>query len=172
MTLNEKQKAELDMLNNMPDEEIDFSDIPETLDWSKGIRGGFYQLAAMERPTGPTDTTEKGLENLICAALTSRGWLPGDPQDYERTHCVDLRHLSEFLTTTQPETTAVLSLDTDSPTRRQFLSRVKQQIGNRGSSTSSGKASSTVRTTSPCSTAPPPRATPQPNSATNRTDSP
>ena len=44
-----------------------------------------------------TDTTEKGLEALITKSLTNNGWLPGDPQDYERAHCVDLRHLSAFL---------------------------------------------------------------------------
>ena len=38
-----------------------------------------------------TDTTEKGLEALITTSLTNNGWLPGDPQDYERAHCVDLR---------------------------------------------------------------------------------
>ena len=44
-----------------------------------------------------TDTTEKGLEALITNSLTGNGWLPGDPQDYERAHCVDLSHLSAFL---------------------------------------------------------------------------
>ena len=44
--LNEKQRTELDALDNMADGEIDFSDIPETLDWSKGIRGAFRRLNA------------------------------------------------------------------------------------------------------------------------------
>ena len=43
-----------------------------------------------------TDVSEKGLEALITNSLTSNGWLPGDPQDYERAHCVDLSHLSAF----------------------------------------------------------------------------
>ena len=47
-----------------------------------------------------TDTTERGLEALITNSLTSNGWLPGDPQDYERAHCVDLSHLSAFLSAT------------------------------------------------------------------------
>ena len=110
MNLNEKQRAELEALNNMADDEIDFSDIPETLDWSKGIRGAFHHLASLEKPTRPADTTEKGLEALICNSLTGNGWLPGDPQDYERAHCVDLRHISAFLTATQPETAAALDL--------------------------------------------------------------
>ena len=132
MNLNEKQRAELEALNNMPDDEIDFSDIPETLDWSKGIRGAFHHLASLEKPTRPADTTEKGLEALICNSLTGNGWLPGDPQDYERAHCVDLRHISAFLTATQPETAAALDLDTDSTTRRKFLDRLKREVGNRG----------------------------------------
>ena len=130
--MNEKQRAELEALNNMPDDEIDFSDIPETLDWSKGIRGAFHHLASLENPTRLADTTEKGLEALICNSLTGNGWLPGDPQDYERAHCVDLRHISAFLTATQPETAAALDLDTDSTTRRRFLDRLKREVGNRG----------------------------------------
>ena len=79
-----------------------------------------------------TDTTEKGLEALIAKSLIGNGWLPADPQDYERAHCVDLRHLSAFLFATQPETAAALDLDTDSTTRRRFLDRLKREVGNRG----------------------------------------
>ena len=79
-----------------------------------------------------TDTTEKGLEALITNSLTNNGWLPGNPQDYERVHCVDLRHLSAFLSATQPETAAALALNADSTTRRRFLDRLKREIGNRG----------------------------------------
>ena len=79
-----------------------------------------------------TDTTEKGLEALITNSLISNGWLPGDPQDYQPAHCVDLTHLSAFHQNTQPETAAALSLDTDSTTRRRFLDRLKREIGNRG----------------------------------------
>ena len=79
-----------------------------------------------------TDTTEKGLEALIAKSLIGNGWLPADPQDYERAHCVDLRHLSAFLSATQPETAAALDLDTDSTTRRRFLDRLKREVGTRG----------------------------------------
>ena len=79
-----------------------------------------------------TDTTEKGLEALITNSLTGNGWLPGDPQDYERPHCVDLRHLSAFLAETQPETAAALDLAADSTTRRRFLERLKREITSRG----------------------------------------
>ena len=58
-----------------------------------------------------TDVSEKGLEALICNSLTGKGWLPGDPQDYQRAHCVDLRHLSAFLSATQTETAAALALN-------------------------------------------------------------
>ena len=79
-----------------------------------------------------TDTTEKGLEALITKSLTSNGWLPSDPQDYERAHCVDLCHLSAFLSATQPETAAALDLGADSTTRRRFLDRLKREITSRG----------------------------------------
>ena len=79
-----------------------------------------------------TDTTERGLEALITNSLTSNGWLPGDPQDYERAHCVDLSHLSAFLSATQPETAAALDLAADSTTRRRFLDRLKREVTSRG----------------------------------------
>lgn len=41
--LTEQQKEDLERLRNMPDEEIDTSDIPETLDWSGAVRGMFYR---------------------------------------------------------------------------------------------------------------------------------
>ena len=50
-----------------------------------------------------TDTTEKGLEALITNSQTANGWLPGDPHDYLPAHCVDLSHLSAFLSATQSD---------------------------------------------------------------------
>ena len=41
--LTEDQKAQLLALENMPDHQIDTSDIPETLDWTGGRRGVFYR---------------------------------------------------------------------------------------------------------------------------------
>jgi type I restriction enzyme R subunit len=91
-----------------------------------------------------TDTSEKGLENLIVTAMTGRpwpdapsqgegiGWLNGDSKDYMREWCVDLVQLSAFLTATQPKTVAALDLANDSPARRQFLSRLFNEIGKRG----------------------------------------
>ena len=147
--LNEQQRAELDALENMPDEEIDFSDIPETLDWSKGIRGAFYQLGAPIAPT--TDTTERGLERRIVQMLAdsdddsafdseireqpatySINWIHGEPADYDRGNCVDLNYLSAFLYATQPDVATALSLHAGTPTRRQFLTRLKAEISKRG----------------------------------------
>ena len=41
--LTEKQKRELEALRNMPDDEIDLSDIPEITDWSGFRMGLFYR---------------------------------------------------------------------------------------------------------------------------------
>ena len=102
-----------------------------------------------------TDTSEAGLETLICRALTgtdctprpagappavaepsasygSAGWLPGDPADYDREYCIDLVQLSAFLRATQQEVADALDLDQDSPTRRKFLTRVQREISKRG----------------------------------------
>ena len=98
-----------------------------------------------------TDITEKGLESLICTALTGSscapgqagavrerpaaygvGWTCGNAHDYDREFCVDLAQLSAFLHATQPETAAALDLDQDSPTRRSFLARLEGEIAKRG----------------------------------------
>ena len=98
-----------------------------------------------------TDTTEKGLESLICASLTSTaddlvqdgrvrerpsnygaGWIQGDPQDYDREYCVDLVQLSTFLHATQPVAAQSLDLGQDSPTRRKFLARLQGETTKRG----------------------------------------
>lgn len=67
-----------------------------------------------------TDTTERGLEDRICAMLTHRadapdaadvrerpaayeaGWPNGAPDDYDREHGIDLAQLTAFLEATQP----------------------------------------------------------------------
>ena len=41
--LSDEQIAELDALAELPDDEIDTSDIPEIIDWSGGRRGIFYR---------------------------------------------------------------------------------------------------------------------------------
>ena len=99
-----------------------------------------------------TDTSERGLERLICTALTGHpcdplqpgvvrepaaaygreGWICGDPNDYDREYCVDLAQLSTFLRETQPEAAEELALGEDSPTRRKFLARLQGEISKRG----------------------------------------
>ena len=98
-----------------------------------------------------TDTSEKGLERLICAALTGAdcdppqggmvrerpagygaGWICGDPQDYDREYCVDLAQFSAFLQETRPTAAESLGLGQDSPTRRKFLARLQGEITRRG----------------------------------------
>ena len=84
MNLSDKQRAELEALEKMTDEDIDFSDIPESLDWSDAIHGAYHQLRTGARSPRRTDVTEKGLEALIEGALFDRYWLPGSNEDYQR----------------------------------------------------------------------------------------
>ena len=98
-----------------------------------------------------TDTSERGLERLICEALTGAPcdtpqdgivrerpavygarWICGDPHDYNREHCVDLTQLSTFLHATQPIAAESLDLDGDGPTRRRFLARLEGEVAKRG----------------------------------------
>ena len=99
-----------------------------------------------------TDTSERGLERLICSALTGHpcdptaagavaepaaayggvGWICSNPHDYDREHCVDLFQLSAFLRATQPEAADSLSLSEDGPARRKFLARLQGEISKRG----------------------------------------
>jgi type I restriction enzyme, R subunit len=100
-----------------------------------------------------TDTSEKGLESLICAAMTGSasalepsereltapgppysgtGWIAGRPADYEREYAVDLVQLRRFLVVTQLGVAASLDLEEDGPTRRKFLARLQGEISRRG----------------------------------------
>ena len=98
-----------------------------------------------------TDTSERGLERLICTALTGlpcdptpeyevgerpaaygAGWTCGNPRDYDREYCVDLVQLSAFLRETQPNVSDALALGKDGPTRRKFLARLQGEISRRG----------------------------------------
>src|SRR5690606_17863014 len=100
-------------------------------------------------PGSFTDTTERGLEDLIVAALTATaqraegiaavqglygrgGWILGDWRDYEREYAVDLRQLADFLQASQPEVAEAAQLADDGPARRKFLARVQGEITRRG----------------------------------------
>ena len=111
--------------------------------------------------TFKTDTSERGLESLICTAMSGArgdpapvggkateattghtalyggaGWLLGDWRDYEREYCVDLVQLAAFLRATQPDVIEALDLGGDlksaSPTRQRFLARLQGEISRRG----------------------------------------
>jgi type I restriction enzyme R subunit len=100
-----------------------------------------------------TDTSERGLEDLIVRAMTGitdslspehvaietsapvaggTGWLLGDPHHYDRDYCVDLVQLRGFVMATQEDHVDALSLGTDGPTRRSFLARLQGEISKRG----------------------------------------
>ena len=99
-----------------------------------------------------TDTSERGLERLICSMLSGHpceppatdtvgepparhggvGWSGGNPHDYDREHCVDLVQLRTFLGTPQPEAAEALALSENDPTRRRFLARLQGEITKRG----------------------------------------
>ena len=77
--LTSRQRAQILALENLPDDQIDTTDIPEVLDWSHAVRGKFYRPGEKHvgRELGSTtDTSEEGLERLICEALTGG---PCDP---------------------------------------------------------------------------------------------
>ena len=99
-----------------------------------------------------TDTSERGLERLICTALAGHpcdprkegraaeapagyggvGWIGGSPHDYDREYCVDRVQLAAFLQATQPDAAESLALEEDGPTRRKFLARLQGEISKRG----------------------------------------
>ena len=99
-----------------------------------------------------TDTSEQGLERLICIALTGDpceppkadavqethspyggvGWRAGSWRDYDRDHCIDLVQMTAFVRDTQPESSESLGLREDSPVRRRFLARLQREISKRG----------------------------------------
>ena len=98
------------------------------------------------------DTSERGLERLICTALAGHpcdppnkgkvaeprpgyggvGWSGGNPHDYDREFCVDRVQLAAFLKSTQPDAAESLALDEDGPARRKFLARLQGEIAKRG----------------------------------------
>jgi len=99
-----------------------------------------------------TDTSERGLERLICTALAGHpceppaagtvaeppagyggvGWSGGNPHDYDREYCVDVVQLRAFLRATQAKAADSLGLSEDGPTRRKFLARLQGEIAKRG----------------------------------------
>ena len=80
-----------------------------------------------------TDTSEKGLESLICESLICDAhYEAGRPEDYDRDHAIDLSKLLAFLQATQPESLAALGIEAEGPKRTQFLTRLQGEIAKRG----------------------------------------
>lgn len=101
-----------------------------------------------------TDTSEKGLERLICLSLTGSscdpspesavlihhpppgyggsGWLAGTPADYDREYTIDLTQFTLFIQATQPKLVEALSLLEESPIRHKFLARLQGEISKHG----------------------------------------
>ncbi len=80
-----------------------------------------------------TDTSEKGLETLIFDSLINdAGYAPGDPNDFDPGHAVDIAKLLEFLQATQAKTVDTLNLAFEGPSRQQFLHRLQGEIAKRG----------------------------------------
>ena len=101
-----------------------------------------------------TDTSERGLERLICTALAGHpcdplqegrvaeprrgyggvGWSGGSSHDYDREFCVDRVQLAAFLRERHAagRSTEGLALGADGPTRRKFLARLQGEIAKRG----------------------------------------
>ncbi|CAM2744745.1 TPA: type I restriction endonuclease subunit R [Legionella pneumophila] len=80
-----------------------------------------------------TDTSEGGFETTIVNSLLQEaGYKAGNPQDYDRSHAVDLRKLSDFLQATQPAIAEGLNLSIDSPKRTAFLHRLQGEIAKHG----------------------------------------
>lgn len=75
---------------------------------------------------------EESLETLVVGQMAEGGWGEGAPGDYERSFAVDLVQLTAFIDATQPHLVDALSLATDSPARREFLSRLQGEITNKG----------------------------------------
>lgn len=79
-----------------------------------------------------TDTSEKGLESLICKSLVNEArYIQGSSTDFDRDHAVDTKQLFAFLEATQPELIESLSLN-DENKRREFLHRLQGEVASQG----------------------------------------
>src|SRR5436190_19125252 len=99
-----------------------------------------------------TDTSERGLESLIVAALTGirpaapaahgvcseppapyagAGYVEGDWHDYDRTYCLDAKQLFAFLEATQTKTLDKLNVRAGDG-RAKFFNRIFSQVSKRG----------------------------------------
>ncbi len=109
-----------------------------------------------------TDTSEKGLETLIMRHMTGgdgffpeggstihepadelaaakaagSGWIASRPEDFDRSHALDVAQLFAFLHSTQPEMLKKTGIgnyrDAKDYARQKFLARISSEIGKRG----------------------------------------
>ena len=80
-----------------------------------------------------TDTSEKGLEDLIVNHLIEQGgYESGRSGDFDRAYALDLKKLSHFLEVTQREVYKALPILEEGPQKTQFLSRLQGEITKRG----------------------------------------
>lgn len=81
----------------------------------------------------PTDTSEKGLEDLIVRSLVEEaGYEQGSNADYDRARALDTAKLLRFLEETQPEELAKVGADAPGSAREKFLDRVQAEVARRG----------------------------------------
>ena len=80
----------------------------------------------------PSDTTEKGLENIIENTLLANGWLKRLDADYNKEYAIDEEMLRAFLETTQGETVEKSRIFTDELEHKSFLVRLRNEITTRG----------------------------------------
>ena len=105
------------------------------------------------------DTSERGLERLICIGLTGHpcdppaqgtigepargygaaGWSAGNFHDYDREHCVDPVQLAAFLWDTQPEAAEALTTRTQIWPRYHQLEVVRRLLADAGERGAGGR---------------------------------
>lgn len=88
-------------------------------------------MILLEKPMS-TDTTERGLENIIERDMLALGWKKGKPSDYNRDFAVDLAQLKNFIEDTQKDLIDAFDINNDSPTRQKFLARLQGEVTKRG----------------------------------------
>lgn len=80
-----------------------------------------------------TDTTEKGLEDIIVTWLDKYNhYERGTNNDYNKEYAIDEVRLFRFLHDTQPVAMEQLGIDKSAQKKRQFLNRLSSEISKRG----------------------------------------
>ena len=80
----------------------------------------------------PTDTTEKGLENLIEESLLANGWIKRTDADYSKEYAIDEEALKAFLISTQADKIDRSRIFSDELEHKSFLVRLRNEITTRG----------------------------------------